>query len=186
MLIGEVEVSDTCRSHQPLACRAGQEIDRCHSNVNINETQCLRSVDDEWNSGRASHVRQLFEVISETASDRDSAYRHTCGVDVDLRFDVFEGEPHYHYIRKASGGEVISNHIIPFDLAAHGDMFEWVLRCLRERLPAMLSEVAAEGLVRGLDPDRLTQAVNEAEALARSARENLQKVRQAISESAQG
>ena len=99
-----------------------------------------------------------------------------------LRFDVFEGEPHYHYIRKVSAGEEISNHIIPFDIAAHGDMFEWVLRCLRERLPAMLREVSAEGLVRDLDPARLTRAVDEAETLAQGARENLQKVRQAIGE----
>ena len=97
-----------------------------------------------------------------------------------LRFDVFEGEPHYHYIRNAAPGEAISNHLIPFDVAAHGDMFEWAIRCLRERLPAMLQEVSAEDLILDLDPARLSRAVDEAEALARSARENLQKVRQAI------
>lgn len=97
-----------------------------------------------------------------------------------LRFDVFEGEPHYHYIRRVADGEEISNHIIPFDSAAHGDMFEWALRCLRERLPAMLGEVSAESLIRDLDPARLSRAVDEAESLARGARENLQKVRQAI------
>lgn len=101
-----------------------------------------------------------------------------------LRFDVFEGEPHYHYIRKASAGEEVSNHIIPFDVAAHGDMFEWALRCLRERLPAMLREVSADGLLLDLDPTRLSQAVDEAETLARGARANLRKVRQAIDESA--
>ena len=99
-----------------------------------------------------------------------------------LRFDVFEGEPHYHYIRNVSAGEEVSNHIIPFDTAAHGDMFEWALRCLRERLPAMLREVSAESVLRDLDPARLSRAVDEAETLARGARENLQKVRQAIAE----
>jgi len=97
-----------------------------------------------------------------------------------LRFDVFESEPHYHYIRNASASEPISNHIIPFDVAAHGEMFEWALRCLRERLPEMLREVSAEEIVVDLDPARLSKAVDEAEALARGARENLQKVRQAV------
>ncbi|MFK7894634.1 MAG: hypothetical protein AB8G23_02300 [Myxococcota bacterium] len=97
-----------------------------------------------------------------------------------LRFDVFEGEPHYHYIHRVADGEEISNHIIPFDVAAHGDMFEWAIRCLRERLPAMLTEVSAEEIVRDLDATRFSKAVDEAEALARGARENLRKVRSVV------
>jgi len=44
----------------------------------------------------------------------------------------------------------------PFDITAHGDLFEWARRCLRERLPAMIREVSTEGLVRELDPARLS------------------------------
>jgi len=101
-----------------------------------------------------------------------------------LRFDVFIGDPHYHYIRNASETEPISNHIIPFDVAAHGEMFEWTLRCLRERLPAMLAEVDAEDLVADLDPSRLAKAVDEAEVLARGAQANLEKVRRVVDHAA--
>ncbi len=131
-----------------------------------------QSMEDILKAGGATFVDEGVSLHVKSTEDNHEY----------LRFDVFEGEPHYHYIRKVSAGEEISNHIIAFDIAAHGDMFEWALRCLRERLPAMLREVSAEGLVRDLDPARLTRAVDEAETLAQGAREKLQQVRQAIGE----
>lgn len=131
-----------------------------------------QSMEEILKAGGATFVDEGVSLhVKSTAEDHEY-----------LRFDVFEGEPHYHYIRKVSASEEISNHIIPFDTAAHGEMFEWAIRCLRERLPAMLGEVEAEGLVRDLDPARLTKAIDQAEALARTARENLQKVRRAVDE----
>ena len=61
---------------------------------------------------------------------------HVCGSDDGyeyLRFDVFDDEPHYHYVHRHDDGE-IENQVIEFDATANGDMLAWVNRCLRDRL----------------------------------------------------
>ena len=54
-----------------------------------------------------------------------------------LRFDVFDDEPHYHYIHRTVDDTVVNN-VIDFDTVAHGDMLAWTLRLLHTRLPEML------------------------------------------------
>ena len=44
-----------------------------------------------------------------------------------LRFDVFDDEPHYHYIHRTDDGRRVVNNVIDFDVTAHGDMLPWVL-----------------------------------------------------------
>ena len=84
-----------------------------------------------------------------------------------VRFDVFDGEPHYHY--NHPGPEVINN-VIDFDTVAHGDMLPWALSCLRERLPAMLTEAGGAALVDGLDQGAIDAAVDQIAALAAQVR----------------
>jgi hypothetical protein len=58
-----------------------------------------------------------------------------------LRFDVFDDDPHYHYIRP---GEY--QLVVPFDRAACGDMLAWVLTTLSTRLGEMLEFAGARAL----------------------------------------
>ncbi len=69
-----------------------------------------------------------------------------------LRFDAFVKEPHYHYMFP---GEY--NIVIPFDRAASGDMVEWSIHCIRERLEPMLAYCGASDLWRRIDPRDLEQ-----------------------------
>jgi hypothetical protein len=62
-----------------------------------------------------------------------------------LRFDVFDDDPHYHYVNKSAG----TNQLIGFDSAAHGDMMAWVISQMHERLGPML-EAAGAGHVASL------------------------------------
>jgi hypothetical protein len=63
-----------------------------------------------------------------------------------LRFDIFDGSPHYHYIHP---GKYQVN--IPYDQAASGDMLEWVQRCLRHRLRDMLEFCGARTVAAEVD-----------------------------------
>lgn len=90
-----------------------------------------------------------------------------------LRFDVFDGDPHYHYVRPS----LDHNHWVPFDAVAGGDMLPFVVSCLRERLAEMLTEaggaaVAAELGNQDISPviDRVAEAAFAARAHQRSLR----------------
>ena len=86
-----------------------------------------------------------------------------------LRFDVFDGDPHYHYVHKTVPGAEPVNNVIEFDVHAHGEMLPWAIRCLRERLPAMLSEAGGGHLVDALDPTVLTPVIDEVATMAEQA-----------------
>jgi hypothetical protein len=64
-----------------------------------------------------------------------------------LRFDVFEDDPHYHYVDKQRG----TNTVIGFDRAANGEMMSWVLRQLADRLGPMLDAAGAPHVAAQLD-----------------------------------
>ena len=49
--------------------------------------------------------------------------------------------------------------MIPFDRAASGNMFEWAIRCIRERLEPMLAYCGASDLWQRIDPAALEQAL---------------------------
>lgn len=101
-----------------------------------------------------------------------------------LRFDCFEVEPHYHYHHlhdlKAAGAtieldyqriaghaeSVVMNgfwHQVPFDVAAHGDIRDWIVRHLPARVGAMLREAGAVELARRVDETSVAQALDKAE-----------------------
>ncbi len=95
---------------------------------------------------------------------------HVVGADDDheyLRFDAFEDDPHYHYVRPS----LDFNHWVPFDAIAGGDILDFTFRCLRERLPAMLAYAGGERIAERLDPERLEPALEEVEQLAYATRE---------------
>lgn len=81
-----------------------------------------------------------------------------------LRFDAFAGDPHYHYIHRAGD----RNHWVPFDDVAGGDMVEFALGCLRDRLAAMLSEAGGEAVAASLDARVQATAVDEVARRIRS------------------
>ena len=86
-----------------------------------------------------------------------------------VRFDVFEGDPHYHYVHKTGADEEPRNNVVVYDIDAHGDMFEWAMTCLRSRLPAMLTHAGGADVASKLDQTKLNATVDEVEKLARVA-----------------
>lgn len=95
-----------------------------------------------------------------------------------LRFDVFDNEPHYHYIHKAT--DPIINNVVTFDPFACGDMFPFAIRCLRERLPEMLPRAGAAHLVDQIDAVVLNAVVDEVEMLASDALANIRRLHDAV------
>lgn len=98
---------------------------------------------------------------------------HVCGTDDGheyLRFDVFDGEPHYHYVHKVAPGAEVVNQVVDFDVAAHGDMLTWALECIRSRLPQMLPLAGGADLVARLDQAAIDVALAEVTPLATAAR----------------
>jgi hypothetical protein len=63
-----------------------------------------------------------------------------------LRFDCFEANPHYHYIRNAEQ----RNIIVRIDEIALGDPASWAIECLRTRMPEMLEHAGATGLANAV------------------------------------
>jgi hypothetical protein len=114
----------------------------------------------------AAQLAELLERSPEGGFTDEGLSFHVCATEGGheyVRFDVFDGEPHYHY--NHPGAEVVNN-VIDFDVAAHGAMLPWALRCLRTRLPEMLSEAGGAALVGGLDRDAIGRAVDELAAIA--------------------
>lgn len=79
-----------------------------------------------------------------------------------LRFDLFEDEPHYHYIRPGR-----ENRVVLYDANACGPMFDWAVTCLRERLPAMLRYAGADELAEATAGPEYGSAVDGAVARIR-------------------
>lgn len=91
-----------------------------------------------------------------------------------LRFDVFDDDPHYHYIH--AGPEIVNNWI-QYDVVANGDMLTWALDCIRHRLGPMLAEAGAGELVDRIDPVAVEHALAEVAPMAREAREAIRQDR---------
>ncbi len=72
-----------------------------------------------------------------------------------LRFDLFGGELHYHYIHDG----VQHNTVWGFDSAANGPMLDWVMTNLRERLPAMLRRSGEVELAARIEREGWNSAV---------------------------
>jgi hypothetical protein len=117
-------------------------------------------------AGLAEIQRSMPE---EGFSDRGMSI-HVVGAEDEheyLRFDVFDDDPHYHYIRPNK----THNHWVPFDAVSGGDMFDFVMRCLSTRLPEMLCEAGGESAALDLEPDDLHAAVKSLQKAALLARD---------------
>jgi hypothetical protein len=93
---------------------------------------------------------------------------HVFGVDDGgerLRFDLFDGDPHYHYIVPGS-----HNLLIAYDQAAFGPMVPWAIECLRSRLPQMLRVAEAPQLADAVDQAAVDAILPDIEAIAAGAR----------------
>jgi hypothetical protein len=120
-----------------------------------------------------AHLAELADRSPEGGFSDEGVSIHVLATDDGheyVRFDVFDDDPHYHYVHKTGAGEAIVNHVIGFDSVAQGDMLDWALERLRTRLPAMLSEAGGAEVAAGLDPATVAAAVDEVEGLARQAR----------------
>ena len=94
---------------------------------------------------------------------------HVCDTasgDEYLRFDLFDDDPHYHYIRPGQ-----YQLVVPFDWAACGDMLGWALTTLSTRVGPMLEFAGAGDLAARVTPadvESALPAVAEAIAAARA------------------
>lgn len=117
-------------------------------------------------------LAEIEEAVGDGAIDDNGVSIHIEGVHDRheyLRFDMFDHDPHYHYIHRS--GE--SQTIVQFDRVAFGAMPGWVMTLLRDgtrgeggRLRAMLAEVGGEHLLDDVDPVALAERLLEVERLA--------------------
>lgn len=115
---------------------------------------------------------EIQEATGGAAVQDNGVSLHVVGSDDGheyLRFDLFEQEPHYHYIDRSGERQTI----VDFDRVAHGPMLPWALAQLRERLEPMLEHSGGAALAAAIDPARLSSALIEVEKLAREAEASL-------------
>ncbi len=90
-----------------------------------------------------------------------------------LRFDLFEQDPHYHYIEPSGERQTV----VQYDRVALGEMLPWAMGRLRHRLPQMLERAGGQELVAKLDHERLESGLARVEEIARSAQASLRRGR---------
>lgn len=123
-------------------------------------------------AGNNEQLAELEERSPEGGFFDAGVSIHVCGTDDGyeyLRFDVFDDEPHYHYIHRHADG-TIENQVIDFDPTASGDMLPWAIGCLRSRLPQMLEAAGGSHLVDQLDLHRIESVLDEIVLIAEAAR----------------
>jgi hypothetical protein len=76
-----------------------------------------------------------------------------------LRFDMFDEQPHYHYIHGPH-----DHTAVLYDPHANGDMVAWALERLRRHLPEMLRYAGADALADQIEPQRMEDVVVEVSA----------------------
>jgi hypothetical protein len=92
-----------------------------------------------------------------------------------LRFDLFEQDPHYHYIEPSGERQTI----VQYDRVAMGDMLAWTLHQLRHRLAPMLERAGGAELLAKLDRAEIDSGLARVEDLARRAAGELARGRHA-------
>jgi hypothetical protein len=123
-------------------------------------------------AGNETHLAELEEQSPEGGFADQGVSIHVCGSDDGheyVRFDVFDDEPHYHYIHRPGENGDIVNNVIDFDRTALGEMLPWAIERLRTRLPDMLTEAGGEHLVPQLDQPLLERVIGDVEAMAAKA-----------------
>lgn len=119
---------------------------------------------DEAFAGRPDEAAIIDAARPETLVDRGWSL-HVSDArtgDEHLRFDMFEDGPHYHYIVPRQ-----YNLSIDFDPHACGDMFDWALGCVADRLPEMLRQAEAPELAAAVRAEDLVPALDEVRRIVR-------------------
>lgn len=128
------------------------------------------------------HLAEMLEKSPEGGFTDEGVSLHVRGTEDGheyLRFDVFDNEPHYHYVHNVPGEDV--NNVVVFDTLAHGPMLPFAIECLRHRLPLMLPRAKGGHLVAGLDQATIDRTVDEVERLVDKAFDSLRKAQAAAS-----
>jgi hypothetical protein len=123
------------------------------------------------------HLKEMLEKAPEGGFTDEGVSIHVRGTADGheyLRFDVFEGEPHYHYVFNSP--EIINN-VVVFDTLAHGDMMPFAFHCLRHRLGEMLPRALGGHLVDQLDETLINKVVDEVQVLAIKAQADMRSAR---------
>jgi hypothetical protein len=116
-------------------------------------------------AGNDSDMAEIVEHSPVGGFSDEGVSIHVCGTADGheyLRFDVFDDEPHYHYVRPT----LDHNNVVPFDPVADGDMLAWAIGRLRTRLADMLVHAGGASVSEALDPAVQGPAIDEVERLA--------------------
>lgn len=119
-------------------------------------------------------LAEIREALADRTVQDNGVSIHVAGADDGheyLRFDLFEQDPHYHYIEPSGERQTV----VQFDRVAMGEMLPWALGQLRQRLPQMLERAGGEQLVPKLDRARLDAGIAQVEQLARAAQQELRR-----------
>ena len=81
-----------------------------------------------------------------------------------LKFDLFGNYPHYHYVVPN-----VTNKVVRFDGNSNGSPVEWALRCLHQRMPAMLRYAGNDELAGRVDQTAIDAALPVVRALIEEA-----------------
>lgn len=134
-------------------------------------------------------LAELLEKSPEGGFADEGVSLHVNGADDGheyLRFDVFDGEPHYHYVHRVAPGAEVVNQVVDYDVAANGDMLPWALECIRTRLAEMLPRAGGSSLVPRLDQSSLDAMLAEVTPIAEGAQRAHRAPRAQRAEGAEG
>jgi hypothetical protein len=123
-------------------------------------------------AGNDEQLAELEARSPEGGFSDEGVSIHVCGTDDGyeyVRFDVFDDEPHYHYVHRHDDG-TIENQVIDFDATANGDMLAWAIDCLRARLPEMLMAAGGARVAGKLDMNVIAPVLDDVAAMAEAAR----------------
>lgn len=128
-----------------------------------------RRLDDAAILDSAAAQGRLDAVDTPTGVDDGGPSLHVLGTDDGverLRFDCFEQEPHYHYIRP----DERANVVVRIDTHAEGDPLEWALARVGARLPEMLDHAGAPDLAAAVRaaPDAVAAGLAQVTARLRA------------------
>jgi hypothetical protein len=125
-----------------------------------------RHLDDRAVSGTLGSGTEEDTAVFDDFGPTLHVYGAEDGIE-HLRFDCFAHKPHYHYVLE--GGAV--NTVCRIDQIAQGDVVEWTIGRLRDRLPEMLEHCGVTELAEQIRVHRseLLAAVEEVAGLLREA-----------------
>jgi hypothetical protein len=126
----------------------------------------------------AGEVAEIRAMLKDRVVQDNGVSIHVAGAHDGheyLRFDLFEEDPHYHYIDPSG----VRQTIVHYDRVAMGEMLPWALHQLRHRLAPMLEHAGGAELLAKLDREGIDAGLVRVEELAREAQRELARGRRA-------